>query len=247
MRLFARVLLAATVLVLAMLSGAVLDRSLVTPAQAQVSCPTALPPAVNFTGATVTQGQFKTSLTNMVSYLTCLFGTDGSAATAKAALGFAPVASSGSYNDLSNLPSLGLGGDVTGGLGANSVGKIQGRAVSSAAPANGQALVFVGGTSMWTPTSLAVVATTGQYSDLIGAPTSFSPTGAAGGSLAGTYPNPSLAPSGVSAGSYGIFVPSCGAGTALGGISIGADGRVTSVSTTSTPDCPPPSSGGGGG
>jgi len=242
MRFLVRALLAATFLACAALSGAVLDRSFIAPAQAQVSCPTALPPAISFTNATATQGQFKTSLTNMVAYLTCLLGTDGSAATAKTALGLAPVASSGSYNDLSNLPSLALGGDVTGGIGANSVGKIQGRAVSPAAPTNGQALVYVGGTSLWTPTSLAVVATTGQYSDLIGAPTSFNPTGAAGGSLSGTYPNPSIANSGVAAGTYALPPPPCDSGTTLHEITVSADGRITAITTSTAPSC-----GGGGG
>jgi hypothetical protein len=88
-------------------------------ALAQVTCPTTLPPAGNFTTAGTTQGQFKTNLTSLVAYLTCLLGTDGTTATAKTTLGLATVATSGSYTDLSGRPaslppSGAAGGDLTG-------------------------------------------------------------------------------------------------------------------------------------
>jgi hypothetical protein len=46
-----------------------------------------LPPKSSFTGTSVTQGQFKTALDTLNDYLTGLLGSDGTAATAKAALG----------------------------------------------------------------------------------------------------------------------------------------------------------------
>ena len=48
---------------------------------------TALPPISNFTGSTVTEGQFKTALTDLRAYLAGLLGADGNTATALAALG----------------------------------------------------------------------------------------------------------------------------------------------------------------
>lgn len=100
-----RNLLAAFALAVVALIAMPIGIELVSPARGQVSCPTALPPATNFTGGSVTQGQFKTAQTNLISYLTCLFGADGTIATLKATLGLATVAFSGSYNDLSNTPA----------------------------------------------------------------------------------------------------------------------------------------------
>lgn len=52
----------------------------------------ALPPASDFTGPGVTEGQFKTAMTGLRSFLNDLFGADGTKSTALATLGAATPA-----------------------------------------------------------------------------------------------------------------------------------------------------------
>jgi hypothetical protein len=68
--------------------------------------------------------------------------------------------------------------------------------------------------------------------------TGAAPSGAAGGSLAGTYPNPTLSASGVSAATYGSATQSAV-------VAIGADGRVTSASNTTISGTAPGGAAGG--
>ena len=85
-----------------------------------------------------------------------------------------------------------LGGDLSGTLPNPTVVKLQGHAISNTAPSTNYVLEYNG--SAWTPTAL---------------PSSLPPTGAAGGDLSGTYPNPTVATSN----GYTIITTS----TALGG------------------------------
>ncbi len=118
-------------------------------------------------------------------------------------------------------PGGSAGGDLTGIYPNPAVAKLRGYAVSSAAPGNGQALVWNNSASQWEPT------------------TGVAPTGNAGGDLSGVYPNPVLASiSGLASGTYG-------SATQNTRIVVDAKGRVTSVNVVDITGVAPTGEAGG--
>jgi hypothetical protein len=114
-----------------------------------------------------------------------------------------------------------IASDVTiTNAGVATVAKIQGNAVLGGVPTTGQVLTWNAG-GYWAPAASA------------GGP----PSGAAGGALTGTYPNPNLSLTGVSAGSYG-------SSTQVPQISIGTDGRIASASNVAISVAPSGAAGG---
>lgn len=89
------------------------------------------------------------------------------------ALSYGPVNLAGGANYVTG--SLPLGGDVTGGHDANTVTKLRNRTISTTAPTDGYVYAWHAGSSEWRPSAIG---------DL--------PGGFAGGSLGGSYPNPTV-------------------------------------------------------
>ena len=102
------------------------------------------------------------------------------------------------------------GGDLTGTYPNPIVAAIEGIPIEAGGPANGDALLYNSSTAQWEHAPIV-------YS---GGP----PTGPAGGSLAGIYPNPSLSAVGT-AGTYG-------SSTSVPVITTSLEGRVTGVTPT---------------
>jgi len=70
--------------------------------------PTALPPSTDFTGASVTEGQFKTALGALRTFLSDLLGADGVPATARAALAAAGTGVSNTFTKAQGVAPVGL-------------------------------------------------------------------------------------------------------------------------------------------
>jgi hypothetical protein len=93
---------------------------------------------------------------------------------------------------------------------------------TNAAPYASAPAVGLTGDTYWNTTEQALYVSNGTAWIKAGPGAGGPPSGVAGGSLAGTYPNPTLATSGVTAGTYGTA-------RKIAQLTVTAEGRVTAV------------------